>query len=242
MSKSNSVIEKICHLLAKTEAAGCSLAEAETAARLAQRLMSQYQLEMADIEVAGDDTGQGEINSFGIDELSGNRIAPWKKDLITAVAKTNGCYSYTNKSYAGFSQRNYKTVSTFMLVGLESDVMMVKAFFISLVNTIEGMSKREQPAGLERGEGRRWAGSFKLGATRAIINRLFEAVSEVKEEATSSAAIVKVDNKVKDAHDWVNNNLKLKKAPVSRIQVNAEAYSAGVAAGNRVGLTKRALA
>lgn len=115
------LIEKVRKLLAKTEGAGCSQAEAESAFKLASRLMAEHNLSMADVEVSGSDDEWA-------DEL-GFETSVWRLEYTLAYGIVKNfffveCY---------FSEHR-RGKSKLMFFGKPENVAVAKFTFTALLN------------------------------------------------------------------------------------------------------------
>lgn len=247
------IIDQLRNILNKTVENGATEAEAANAAAIAQKLLLKHRLTMADLAESASDS-QAEVKfDFGEhfrDEgvEAGNRIAQWKITLFGGVCRANGCepifYSHST-SRGGRGSRGEK-FHKMVVIGEEKDAVLVKAFYINLRDTIESMAKRNQPRGLGKGEGKRWANSFKLGACHAIYWRLQdamkEAVQENRESGTTSTALVRLDNQEEALATYMKaKHPNLKKRLSSSTSVYSEAYSQGRQKGERVNLSTNLL-
>lgn len=87
----NRVIARVQKMLTRAKAGrGASEAEAETAMRLAQDLMSKYNLDMAQIEAASTNTENATERVK--EEAKGRAMYKWQQQLAKYVAEANFCY------------------------------------------------------------------------------------------------------------------------------------------------------
>lgn len=244
MSNAN-VIEKIKNLLALAANAGTE-AEAENASRHAQRLMTQYRIETAELELAAaEDNHVVAPIQENMGAESGGKIAQWKISLMTTIAKINGCSLLMNWHWDGYGQGvRRKKVHSFNIIGTEADAAMATAFYVSIRDTIEHLAKINKPK-LGRGDGKNWATSFKLGCASTIRARLKEGHEEARAEAlkaSSCTALAVVDQREGQVSSWISEKYKkLGSRQASASRVNIDAYSAGRAAGSKVNLTTKVL-
>jgi hypothetical protein len=215
------IIKKLQGLLSKTVDSGCSVAEASSAAALAQKLLDQHKLSMVDV-IGFDNEG---IETFTVSSFSGERSITWKERLIHSLAKNNDVKMYID------TQRYPQKSVAYKLVGRKSDTEVVDYMFNVLTYEIERICKMEMYR--QNGHGKNWTNSFKLGAVYAIIDNMSKAKAEVKSTATSEA-LVKINSRMNDVEKYVRQNLHLKTkvAPVST--VNPNAYASGKIAGEKI--------
>ena len=227
----DSILSKLQGLLSKTVDAGCSVQEEATAAAIAQKLLTQYKLTVADL--GGLDNGE-KIN----DDTSlyiGNRKVTWKAYLAGTICDVNGCKLYFHWSYAGWSGQRAKRQVSFRVIGRNSDIEVVAYFFNYLTNKVEQLCKQAMRRG--DGVGKRWSNSFKLGAAEVLCTRLREAAAEAREISTSTA-IVKVDTRDAEVQKWAEENLKLRSSTRTISVIDPDAFATGVAAGRSINLVK----
>lgn len=245
------IIEQIRNILNKTVDNGASEAEAASAAATAQKLLAKHRLTMADlVEPAADGSEVGfdfgeHFKEEGVE--SGSRIAQWKITLFTAVCNANGCKSlcYQQTLTRGGRGTRGRKLHKMVVVGEEKDAILAQAFYINLRDTIEAMAKRCQPSGLARGEGKKWANSFKLGACHAIYNRLEAATAEAASEARdagATTALVRLDNQEEALTTFMKQAYpNLATRQTSKVSVFSEAYSKGREKGRNISLESNLL-
>lgn len=221
------VLSKIQKLLNMTQANGASVHEAEVAAAAAQRLMTQHRISVSDLKPYKEE----EISNKRF-IYSGERVVQWKSWLGQVIAEVNGCKTYIG--YENGIRKNGREghLIKIRVIGRDSDVQIVDYFFNYLVREVERFCKA-----LNNGRGKTWSNSFKMGATRAIVDRLRAAHEQVKTES-GSQAIVKLDMRQAEIDEWAKKlNLRdVKNA--SNINWNANAYIKGKEIGEKIQLNK----
>lgn len=138
------VIAKIQKLLLRTKGdAGTSEAEAQTAMKLAQDLLSKYNLDMAAVEAAQGPGGS--VVERVKEEVKGRTRFKWQRELAKYVAEANFCYrllQYEEKyidckdQYGDPSFRRHKTYRH-VFVGRKGNVISAQLLFSYLTETIE---------------------------------------------------------------------------------------------------------
>jgi uncharacterized protein YnzC (UPF0291/DUF896 family) len=231
---SEAIITRINHLLNKTEANGCSVAEAAAAAKIAQQLLSQYRLTVADLSTNED------IHNESDPLFVGARRIHWKDKLANCLATVNGCKAYvdTVPTYR-HGRANHGNQIYCRLIGRDSDIQIVRYFFTYLEREIEIMCKATMKRGY--GSGKTWSNSFKNGAADAICDRLREANREVREVAqeNNSMALVKLDLRDAEIDKWAQENkLRFKAPPAKMVFVDSSVYGQGTRAGKNINLNK----
>jgi len=234
-----SIIRKVRKLLALSEN-NPDLNEAKKAAAKAQELMAQHAISQAFLKLEQGDAAGAPITKDYI-HRSG-RVATWLRVLAHGVCDANGCAMYTT-SKVGIN-----------CVGEEEDIALVKMLLTYLASEVKHLCKyavddenerlrgdcldRGMPLqGMNKRTGRVFANNFKMGAADALAERLREASKKVADQAlllpNGNYAIAIVTNKLVVAKDHLPKDLV---NSTSRYRSNADAYTQGQRAGNRVNL------
>lgn len=108
------VIDKVRRLLRLAESANEH--EAAAAAARAQELMTRHRIELAALDVAGDE--EVELNETPVDEFG--RMVWWRHILASAVAEANGCRIITNRRRGSVRE---------LLVGTRSDAELARGLY-----------------------------------------------------------------------------------------------------------------
>ena len=138
--------------------------EAALAVARAQEILSRYEIQMADLEIADDEEFQElEFDIRGEGKKGYGNMVTWKANIVNAVAKANGCNVFFQGAKSFFC-------------GKESDVKTARDLTKKLLIEVEGVARRAS-AGL----GRRYANSFKVGVSTKIYEILERQAEEVKE-------------------------------------------------------------
>jgi hypothetical protein len=222
----DSIIEKIQHL--RKLSASSNIAEATTAALIADKLISKFRI------------SEEEINAHATEkpEQSGDilyesaRSITWKSNLASRLSKHYGCFIYndTARSEKG------RQLTRLRLVGLKSDMSLVHYMFNWLVFEIERLNKKN------KGQGHIFCNSFCEGAVSGITQQLQASKEEEKKEATvnnQSQALATLDARHALAESYIRGIMKLKtvnKPNYSHLDGNA--YDDGVKAGKNLHLGK----
>jgi len=228
------IIHRINSLLNKTVEKGCTVAEAATAANIAQQLLTQHRLTVADLSANGE-SYEDIHNKEAL--FSGMRRIHWKDKLANCLTTVNGCMAYVDTvPVYDRGQMRRKNKVYCRIIGRNSDIQICTYFFNYLEREIETLCK----AAMKRGEGtgKTWSNSFKNGASDAICNRLREANQDVKTSAANSTALVKLENRDEAVSKWAEDNLKLKNAPEKTVRYSRSGYASGKIAGNNVNLNR----
>ena len=235
MTDNNSIIEKINALLNKTTENGCSVEESATAAKLAQKLLTEYKLSTSDLSVDAES-----VHNNAKPLVVSQRLTHWKSWIANALCQTNGCKAYTNRNKTievnKKGRAHWVSKCELRIIGRDSDIEIVRYFFEYLTNEIERLCKQAMAEG--HGTGKTWANNFKSGATNAVTTRLKEGYQEVRNEHSNSTAIVKLDARDVEVQKWVSENLKLSKGYRSYASADYDAFYQGQRAGKSISLNK----
>ena len=230
---SRSVIDKVKALLEKTEGQGCTPEEAASAARVAQQLITQYKLDLAEVKEIGGTIGKHP-------PLYCDKTIPhWRSDLAHWVSKLNGCIMY---------RANYSDGTQGIgIIGRKADVRFVRFLFNHCSQEIERMREDNQPelphvraqAAFIEKAAREWADSFRHGAVNQIATRMRDAHVDLVDAHYDSTAIVRLQDADQEVHQWANKNLALRQEKRQSHGFNATAYTAGFQAGNRINVGRQ---
>jgi hypothetical protein len=155
--------------------------EAAAAAAAAEKLLSEHQIEEAELEVEEGPMGGELIEERAASE--GPRLVYWKSYLLGAIGKLHGCsHCYEHvKGKAGKGPPKY----TPLLYGRPEDVAIVKELYAWLVSEIQRLTDR-----VGRGRGREWRDSYRMGCQYGIAHAMKAAQREARVQATSTALAV----------------------------------------------------
>lgn len=218
------VIEKIKKLLALSQSP--NEAEAAAASIKAQQLLTQYNLNAADLQEQSEEVGTFEV------EVSSKAVS-WKQFLVCGIAKANFCKAFT---YVTASKTMRRVALT--LVGRPANTKVAKLQYEYLSQTVERLAQ------LETGD-RAYKNAFRLGCANRISQRLKDSVEQQKEYGftyenvtTSALAIRSLYERTEEEIDDYMDGKKIKKPSAAKYS-SARGYSAGVQAGNSVSLDKQ---
>lgn len=195
------VIAKIKRLLRLSRSQ--NVEEAATAARHAQRMMSKYQLELAELGDVDDDGGEAPKVSvqMGEDGLYTAKSLPfWICRLAACLADLNHCEAFI---------RSAQGEQSIGIVGAPRNVSYIRYVFAYLRREIMRLC-REKAKLLQdfrrRRVGTKWRTDFRLGATDEVILRMQEAKDDAFCNA-SPQALMRVNVIRKAAKSWVEENV-----------------------------------
>ena len=169
MNDLSRVLERVKRLLALAKSANAN--EAANAARAAQRLITEHQLEEAQLRFeAGDET------PFADEELAdfGARTSHWRAIIFDGLATANGCKAYVRVYFLGGVRH-----STVRVLGPRASVATVRYLFDYLMRQVDELTEQHAHEPL------RWRNAFRLGAAAMLRRRLVEAAEETKRRAAA---------------------------------------------------------
>ena len=229
---SERVITKIRALLSKTEGAGCTAEEAESAFALAQRLMTKHAIEEADLVSAGHAPSE-EIIDHRIPLRERDEIRRPKLALFSAIARANNCQVVDAT----------QTHDQVWIVGHESEALFTEILAASVLMQYAVERTRGWKAYQESGGSAsrfRWVVSFAWGYAERISERLAgavdEAIDEAGEDEGASKELVFVGRKAL-VQDWMDSNLATVEKKSRPVMVLTGASEAGASAADRADLS-----
>jgi hypothetical protein len=131
-----------------------------------------------------EDTGETErapIIRKVVYNRGGSKMPTWLLNLANGVARANRC-KHWYCAHRGLRYAGVKGTSYIEAAGTETNLERMELLIPWLIGEIERLLQEEKPSWLTRGEGRRWANSFRLGAASTIRSRLIEAQKKAQEE------------------------------------------------------------
>jgi Protein of unknown function (DUF2786). len=219
----SSVVDKVQKLLALSKSSNAH--EAAAAAAMANKLIDQYRLSEADLEVHGQNEEPLEEDEGYLYESG--KVTPWKMTLMSVLVKHYGLAHWNDATWASGRQ-----VSRFKLVGRKSDIAVAKYMFTWLTAECQRISMLEA-----KGMGRVYVGSWCAGFVNGVASQLKASRAEAQKDATS-AAIVKVDARAdqsKNFLDKLHSDLVYKKK-YSQAQTDGRAFMQGHQRGQSIHL------
>lgn len=248
MATRDQTIEKIRKLLSL--ASSPNEHEANAANAQAQKLISQFQIDQAEIDSKA--FVKQEIISLIIPTGSKSNIL-WKENLISCLSKVNNCDFYTQKKRSGeVSPNNPEKLASaytiYLVVGSKSNVELVEILFNLILSQVEYFAKEFVPSEKSRTVGKAEKNSFKLGIVTRICQRLRDVKEEVVKEhialkGSNSTALVFLNEEKKEIELYVKKLFsKVRIKPERKVNIRQEAYQAGIKQGDKVVLqNKKAL-
>lgn len=241
--ENENVIERIKKLIRQANDEACSKEEADTAMKLANRLLLKYNLQLSEIDFReGKNKASNIIQEiYDLDDMQNRHEAEWVVKLFNVVATANMCDRIHLVSGKRYGQ------GRMAIIGLKHNVdityyMVDQA--IAKIRSLETMYWKRYMGDTKRNTFRR---GFFIGAVEGLSMKLYqsmyEAEKEAKEEANKTGgnnqfALMVINNK-EAIENFVNDNyhnLKTASKVTSYSGINARA--AGQYEGQRMNLNK----
>jgi hypothetical protein len=210
-----------------------SVNEAATAAALAQKLMFENKISMAELEIDESEDPIIERDVWASEKAK--RVTTWKNHLLAGIAFNNFCRLVNRRSrYNGFKNA---TKAQVLIYGRQQDVESVLYMYQYLVKEVERLCLQEAAKNFEPKEpGRKkWSNSFRIGAADTIGMRLSQErrAQEVKAAESFTALIKREDAAVKAYVHQKHPHLR--RGPSVTIS-DGGGYGAGQRAGRDINL------
>lgn len=176
------ILDKIKKLLALSKN-NSDVNEAAAAAAKAQALIERYNIRVA----LGDLGDLGEGDGPSPDKIQERilykfpqRCTTWIVMLADAIGRVNRVKVWFNPGTgpSGRHRQGYLSAA-----GDEEAIGLTSEMLHWLIGEVTRLYEDDKPAGLDRGEGKRWANGFKNGAVETIGKRLRAAVEEARAAA-----------------------------------------------------------
>jgi hypothetical protein len=167
---------------------GTSEVERMVAAEMLQRLLTQHNLDMADLESKGHQAKPG-VKEEGHD--LGKAAFTWKLNLAEAIAEHYFCIALVN--------RHAKTVT---FVGRPDNVESLKMLYAWVIEQIKQLSaetrKAHHESSGEHVDPLRWQVNFGIGAVSRLRRRLIELKAKQAAEVTTTALVRSHEREISD--------------------------------------------
>lgn len=197
---------KIEKLLAKTVENGCTMEEAAAAAKMVQKLIGKYHIELAEVGNEAE-TADGEI-------LDAKSVRKWEIRLISTIARNMRYEAIVSHRYTA---GNVNRKSFVYIIGMDADRKAVILFYEKLRKICKvGMKKEQDYHKAVFGTSRGIADSYGFGFMQAI-----EGEMEKQAKALVLVTPKEVDDKVQELfpHARVTH---------TNVSCNEHAYNSGV--------------
>lgn len=203
--------------------------EAANAFARAQKLASDYRIELAEISASGEPANADDEMTEDAIVIDGKRIMGWKKILISKICEANGVFVFQSREH------------NFNLAGRQGDVRATIYMFAAISAEVERLGSRQY------GMGRKWVNAYKLGAALTVGNRIVaQSQQDIKAArdagSVSSAALVKIETSALVAQRWYENkrraageNVRWSSAGSTKYS-SRDAFAAGQQAGSKINI------
>jgi hypothetical protein len=131
------VIAKVKKILAKANGKGTTEAEAETAMGIAQKLMTEHNLSMAQVE-AGGSSSAAPVARQRV-QHRGKAMYKYQYHLAANVAEANFCFYFQSVSHKRNKAGRYQKVKAHVFVGREANVVAAQLMYDYLRERIEAL-------------------------------------------------------------------------------------------------------
>ena len=201
---------KIEKLLAKTVENGCTMEEAAAAAKMVQKLIGKYHIELAEVD-NGTETADGEV-------LDAKSVRKWEIRLISVIARNMRCEVVVPKRRVP-GRVNLKSIV--YVIGMDADRKAVILLYNKLRKVCKAGIKKEQDYHKAMyGNAKGIADSYGTGFAKAI-----------REEMGKQAkALVLV--RPKEVNDKIHELFPVTRRICERVTCNTHAYNAGISDGH----------
>lgn len=217
------IVDRVQKLLALSKSDNPN--EAAAAAAAANKLIDQYRLSEADLEIQGQAEEPLEEDEGYIYESG--KITRWKSNLVMELVSHYGLYVWNDNYWPKGRQ-----VSRYRLVGRKSDITIAKYMFSWLVLECQRLADL-----YAKGQGRVYVASYCSGFVNGVTEQLKASRKEVQAEA-SAGALVKINERSELAKLFaksLHNNLVTRKS-YSHGQTDREAFASGQVSGRNIHL------
>lgn len=198
---------KIEKLLSKTVENGCTMAEAIAAAKMVQKLIGKYHIELAEIGNKKE-TADGEV-------LDVKSIRKWEIRLVSAIARNMRCEVIISRRYVVATSVNRK--SFVYIIGMDADRKAVISLYEKLRKICKvGMKKEQDYHKAMYGTSKGIADSYGFGFMQAIR-------SEMEKQAKALVLVTP-----KEVDDKVHELFPHASVTHTNVSCNEHAYNSGM--------------
>jgi len=216
-------VQKLLNLADRSDKPG----EVTAAQRLAQKLITKYQIEEAHLN---NHVGSGGITSKQVDNPSPYSI--YKSMLLHSIAKNNFCKVLRGDGYC-------------MIYGYASDIKICIALydmlFVHMISEQKYKLAQIKDQSFETIDSKAWTRAFFAGYAISIDDRMKESKSETIEEASKSDTSVAVV--LRDKQHAVEEFFQSipRKSPTSVMLSSSDGYREGQQSGNEAQLNQEGI-
>jgi len=231
----NNVLDKIEKLLAMADKG--TLHEAETAAKMASKLLLKFNLSMDDIDTRIDDKERAVTDElFEMGRIWKKAEGNWIQNLYSAVALTNLCKIILKPRYGSSGSKWTVLGKDIWVIGRRTNVDMVHFICQQLVpriRTLESKGWSGYEGWDKRGKFRR---GFLIGATVGVSQQLSAQLRQMRKEEPKLDALVIYNDKA--VQEYVSNKWPNLGKGRSGSTSSNDGYSQGKKAGSNMSIHK----
>lgn len=215
-----------------------SVAEAALAASMAQRLMAEHKISMAEIDT--DDSKDDPIIKYDILSEEGRKIPyQWRRNLLNGVAKANFCsVVYSGQRFTG-NGIGGNGAGHLWIIGTKTDIDTVRYVYQWLIKEINKLCKKNGAEIFGKGNlSRKWMNSFRIGAANEIYAILKAKKDELMREwgATKCTALVRASDAVEN---WMSKNMNVRTVADKNKNLDYNGYISGQRAARSIDLSDK---
>lgn len=197
---------KIEKLLAKTIENGCTVEEAASAAKMVQRLIKKYHVDLAEI---GDEPEKADGERLDV-----KSVKKWEMRLISAIARNMRCEVIISRRYVATSVNRKSFV---YIIGMDADRKAVISLYEKLRKICKvGMKEEQNYHKAMFGTSKGIADSYGFGFTQAI-------KGEMEKQAKALVLVTP-----KEVNDKVQELFPNARVTHTNVACNEHAYNSGV--------------
>ncbi|MBN9414935.1 MAG: hypothetical protein J0I12_05820 [Candidatus Eremiobacteraeota bacterium] len=230
------LLDKLAKLKALSNCATGNANETATAAATMARIMLEYEIEMADLDIHPSEADLTVLKA-PLDEADTYRGFPaWQTALMSCLAEIHHCIAYLGTEPEMWTT-GIRYRQTRNLIGTHQDIENVRRLFTFCVNEIERLSRVWEGA-----RSQKHRNDFKLGACRGVCDQVrserARVMQEQRERAKSmpSRALELFDRKEKASREFARAMGMGSRSTSASRGVYADAYGAGYEAGSQLNL------
>jgi len=206
--------------------------EASNAMAAANKLAEKYRIEIASLELTGDNTSPvEEIIEDTNPIISGGRIRYWKTILLNAIFESQGCDCIFKRN-----SRSHSGITSYYAFGRPSDIAIARNMFDFAVNQLDYIGKL-----VCVGKGKVYANSWYNGAVDGISQGLMTGKEKARRDAMQlgmTAALTVVDNRHQESKDATRRAYpRLRTVSIKRNNIAGSAYNDGKKVGSRMNVS-----
>ncbi|MBS2035413.1 hypothetical protein JST97_10515 [bacterium] len=232
------LLDKLAKLKALSNCPTGNAHETATAAATMARIMLEYEIEMADLDLPSSQEDLTVLQAPLDDQDSYRGFALWQTTLMTVLAQVHHCIAYTSTNPELWTT-GIRYRMTRHLIGTHQDIENVRRLFTFCIQEIERLSRNWEGA-----RSQKHRNDFKFGAARGVCDQVKRErdriVQEQKERAQNlpSRALQRFDRKEQASRDFAAAMGMGSRSSSASRGVYADAYGAGYEAGSQLNLDR----